>query len=115
MEKAIAQKSANQEQNGDASTRSGKPHGGQNSSVSGRHSAFESDAPAKVSMPLRGTGIQIASQLTEMHERRERLEMMNYQQKMVSQQQSIKMLMEEEKFITEANNAAKLSAEIAQF
>ena len=39
---------------------------------------------AKVSMPLRGTGINIASQLTEMHERRERMEMMNYQQKMVS-------------------------------
>ena len=34
---------------------------------------------------------------------------------MVSQQQSIKMLMEEERFITEANNAAKLSAEIIQF
>ena len=35
------------------------------------------DAP-KVSMPLRGTGINIASQLTEMHERRERMEMGNY-------------------------------------
>ena len=41
------------------------------------------------------------------------MEMMNYQQKMINQQTSIKMLMEEERFVTEANNAAKLSAEIA--
>ena len=43
------------------------------------------------------------------------MEMMNYQQKMINQQTSIKMLMEEERFVTEANNAAKLSAEIAQW
>ena len=45
--------------------------------------------------------------------RRERVEMMNYQQKMVGQQESINMLMEEERVVNEANNAAKLSAEIA--
>ena len=43
------------------------------------------------------------------------MEMMNYQQKMVGQQQSIKMLMEEERFVSQANQAAKMHAEIAKF
>lgn len=67
----------------------------------------------KVSMPLKGRGVQITDKLNEMNERRERLEMVTYQQKMVGQQQSIKMLQEEERVVKEANQAAQLSEEIA--
>ena len=73
------------------------------------------DDATRVSMPLRGKGVTITAALQEIHERRERIEMMNYQQKMVGQQQSIRMLLEEDNLITEANNAARLSAEIAVF
>ena len=66
-------------------------------------------------MPLRGKGVSIAPKLQEVQERRDRMEMMNYQQKMVGQQQSIKMLMEEERFVSQANQAAKMHAEIAKF
>ena len=36
------------------------------------------ETPAKISMPLKGRGVQIKDTLYEMHERRDRLEMMNY-------------------------------------
>ena len=38
----------------------------------------------KITMPLRGKAVAVTNQLQEMHERRERMEMMNYQQKMVN-------------------------------
>ena len=44
------------------------------------------EQPARVSMPLRGKGVAITNMLGELSERRERMEMMNYQQKMVNQQ-----------------------------
>lgn len=41
---------------------------------------------SKMSLPLRGTGVTITNQLHEIHERKERLEMTNYQQKDFGQQ-----------------------------
>lgn len=66
-------------------------------------------------MPLKGKPIAITDKLLEMHVRRDRVEMMNYQQKMIGQQESINMLMEEERVINEANNAVKLTEEIAHW
>lgn len=40
------------------------------------------DKSDKVTMPLKGKGVQITDKLLEMNERRERLEMVTYQQKM---------------------------------
>ena len=39
----------------------------------------------RVTMPLVGKGVAITDKLGEMHERREKLEMANYQRKMVNQ------------------------------
>ena len=57
----------------------------------------------KVSLPLRGTGVTIAERLHDITERRDKLELANYNQKLEAQQTSIKMLMEEERVINEAN------------
>ena len=38
---------------------------------------------SKVSFPLRGKGVAITDKLHEINERKERIEMMNYQQKML--------------------------------
>jgi hypothetical protein len=54
-------------------------------------------------MPIRGKGVAITDKLNEMNVRRDRIEMMNYQQKLAGQQQSINMLMEEERVVNEAN------------
>ena len=73
------------------------------------------ESEKKVSMPIRGKGVAITDKLNEMNVRRDRIEMMNYQQKLAGQQQSINMLMEEERVVNEANQAAKLSAELAHW
>lgn len=39
----------------------------------------------RVTMPLVGKGVSITDKLGEIHGRKERLEMVNYQQKMVNQ------------------------------
>jgi len=41
------------------------------------------DSERKISMPLKGKPIAITDKLLEMHVRRDRVEMMNYQQKMI--------------------------------
>lgn len=50
-------------------------------------------------MPIRGRPVTITDKLNEMAVRRDRIEMMNYQQKMAGQQESIHMLMEEERVV----------------
>ena len=63
-------------------------------------------------MPVRGTCVRVTDKLLEIHERRDRMEMLTYQQKMAGQELSIKILQEEERVIKEADRAALLSAEI---
>ena len=52
-----------------------------------------------MNLPLRGRGLNITEPLAEMKQRKDRIEMMNYQQKMMQQKQSIKILQEEEKYM----------------
>ena len=63
-------------------------------------------------MPVRGTCVRVTDKLLEIHERRDRMEMLTYQQKMAGQELSIKILQEEDRVIKEADRAALLSAEI---
>jgi len=67
----------------------------------------------KFSLPLRGKGVPIVEKLTEIHERKDRIELMNLHQREVNRHESIQMLEEEQRFVTEANNAVKLTSEIA--
>ena len=68
-------------------------------------------------MPLRGKAVAVTNQLQEMHERRERMEMMNYQQKMVNyelRQASVKvaLLKKKEEIINKSNKTRLISTQL---
>ncbi len=92
-----------------------KQYHGQSSTITDSSTMEQQQSERKVSMPIRGRPVTITDKLNEMAVRRDRIEMMNYQQKMAGQQESINMLMEEERVVKQANEAAKLSAELAQW
>ena len=82
--------------------------------MAGKLDANQTTNP-KLSLPLRGKGVAITDQLKEIHERKDRMEMCYYQQKDIGQQETLKILAEEARFVNEADRAAKFSQEIAMW